>query len=229
MKSKQSKQSNYKYGVMICTPLDQFWVPRSFPIALLGLYTNEEIYRRLSFNDEFPIDHCRNKMVEEALSDSKITHVWFLDSDITPPRDAMVHLLGMDKDIAGLLCFSRRLPDIYPIIYEEHPKNRSLQRYVVEYKPGIKQYDATGTGCLMVKRKVFEKVPKPWFKLEEYNGNPVGEDIYFCKKARKHGFKVWVDTAKTCRHATIIDIDERHYAIKRDVYIKAQREKGMIR
>jgi hypothetical protein len=28
----------------------------------------------------------------------------------------------------------------------------------------------------------------------------VSEDIYFCKKARDNGFKVWVDTTITCDH-----------------------------
>jgi hypothetical protein len=54
-----------------------------------------------------------------------------------------------------------------------------------------------GFGFVLIKRGVFEKVPRPWFCTQVYNyrGNDigVGEDVYFCLKAKDAGFKLWID------------------------------------
>jgi hypothetical protein len=52
----------------------------------------------------------------------------------------------------------------------------------------------------MVNRKVWEKIPTgPWFRWQYGDGeecldrgkNGSGEDVYFCRLAQQHGFRVW--------------------------------------
>jgi len=55
----------------------------------------------------------------------------------------------------------------------------------------------TGMGMILIKKKVFEAIPRPWFAQEASNfeNNPQGvggEDYYFSKKAAEYGFKTFV-------------------------------------
>ena len=54
---------------------------------------------------------------------------------------------------------------------------------------------------------VFDRVEYPWFKLDIQDGKPVGEDIYFCSKARKADVRICVDTAIEVGHLTMIEVN----------------------
>ena len=60
-----------------------------------------------------------------------------------------------------------------------------------------------GTGCMLIKTAVFNKIPEPWFKtihtrddaepellMNNVNLFEMSEDLYFCEKLHRHGFKV---------------------------------------
>jgi SAM-dependent methyltransferase len=71
--------------------------------------------------------------------------------------------------------------------------------------------DAAGAGCTFIKTSVLKKLKKPWFSVD-YTYNPqdpddmsppaagATEDLYFYKKCRKAGFKIWADTSIQCIH-----------------------------
>lgn len=54
-----------------------------------------------------------------------------------------------------------------------------------------------GAGCLMIRRKVFEEVPFPWFQTEwrhqDGGCSMTGEDTFFCEKASEYGFDIHLD------------------------------------
>ncbi|MFQ5823267.1 MAG: hypothetical protein ACE5JB_04350 [bacterium] len=68
------------------------------------------------------------------------------------------------------------------------------------------EMDRVGAGCLMVRRGVFEKIKHPWFSFDEYG---IGEDFDFCRKAKAHGFKIFVDLAVMCGHVTNYTVTHR--------------------
>lgn len=50
--------------------------------------------------------------------------------------------------------------------------------------------DKFGAGLLAIRKEVFEQVPPPWFSAEvDPEMGMVSEDIYFCRKIQKAGFK----------------------------------------
>lgn len=57
-----------------------------------------------------------------------------------------------------------------------------------------------GTGCMMIKRDVFNNVEYPWFETELKKSDSMGtwgfstEDTYFCEKAQDAGYHVHLDT-----------------------------------
>jgi hypothetical protein len=61
-----------------------------------------------------------------------------------------------------------------------------------------------GTGCMMIRREVFENLPYPWFQTQFYEieGFETAdgkapfktEDTFFCELAQEHGYHVHLDT-----------------------------------
>jgi hypothetical protein len=68
---------------------------------------------------------------------------------------------------------------------------------------GIEFIDGAATGCLFIKREVFEKLERPYFefKYDPITRMPIeGEDIGFCLKMAKLGIKFLVDYSMICKH-----------------------------
>lgn len=168
-----------------------------------GLY-NLSIYPTVSVQ---PVDNARNEIVKVFL-ESDCTHLFFIDSDTIPPLNALRLMLAYDKDIITALT---------PIIkYDENRKNDSggfypqwnvvtLNDEVIKEDIGLQEVKTAGSSCIMIKREVFEKIPKPWYRFlyEDDNGKEtqISEDVLFCIKAANAGFKVWCDTTMKCGHA----------------------------
>lgn len=68
---------------------------------------------------------------------------------------------------------------------------------------GLLKVDFCGVPIICIHRSVLEKVPRPLFETRDEGGGQCTHDIYFCNKAREHGFEVKVDTHIDCGH--IID------------------------
>jgi hypothetical protein len=61
--------------------------------------------------------------------------------------------------------------------------------------PPMELIDVLPHGCVLVHRSVYEKIPQPHY-LQDYVPEinlEIGEDIYFCNKAKEAGFDVWCD------------------------------------
>lgn len=167
------------------------------------------------------IDVARNNVVDQMLMHDEFEWIMFLDSDQTVPPETIPRLLSHNLPIVGGLYFFKD-PMAKPLCYDRQPdfNARAFYRPQVEkvYKfllerteelnssteitrvlsgnDGLWPCDAIGTGCLLVRREVFEKVPYPWFSFCE-GGT---EDLYFCRKAKKYGYEVYVDANLLCGH-----------------------------
>ena len=58
---------------------------------------------------------------------------------------------------------------------------------------GLRPVDYVGAGCLLIERRVFEKVKRPWFQAINTARRHLPEDFFFCEQARRAGFKIWLD------------------------------------
>ena len=114
------------------------------------------------------------------------THLFFVDSDMKFKSEVLDILLAHDKDIVGARYYRRQGKEGDPAV-----KTRYDMPGMTVPNKIYKNY-ATATGCMLIKREVFEKIPRPWFSLGPED-RPVGEDIYFCRKAKEHGIEIWED------------------------------------
>jgi hypothetical protein len=150
-----------------------------------------------------PLDAARNRHVKKfmEISNSPDDRLLFIDDDIVPPLDVVERLAGHDKDIVGATCFVMKSLEgkyfPYPVALKYNEENK----FVVHYGKGLERINGTGGGCIMIKRKVFEQMNRPY----EYKYYPNGElelvaDFVFCQKAEALGFELWYDFDCICDH-----------------------------
>lgn len=72
----------------------------------------------------------------------------------------------------------------------------------------LMKVDSVGSAAMIIARRVFEKVPFPWFRFlyRESGEILLTEDHYFCWKAGLQGFEVWGDPQLVCSHFKTLDL-----------------------
>ena len=124
------------------------------------------------------------------------THLFFIDSDMAFDPNVLDTLLAHDKDIVGARYYRRQGKEKDPAVRTRYDlPGMSLPNHI------YKNY-ATATGCMLIKREVFEKIPRPWFSLGPIE-KPVGEDIFFCSKAKEFGVEIYEDPTLVVKHIGI--------------------------
>ena len=141
------------------------------------------------------IDTARNALAEEALKNEKCTHLFMVDDDMTFEPDAMMKLLSRDVDVVGALAFKRR-PDYDPCVY------RKKEGKYFPILPNIfQEVDVVGSGGILIKTDVLKKLKRPWFEtFYDDEGRHWSVDFDFCIKAKKAGFKIFVDPTVEMGH-----------------------------
>ena len=203
------RETQIKLGVGI--PLSWHYVPADFFdsfVQLQGL-GNAHIIRAQAG----PIHEMRNHISAEALR-SDCTHLLFIDCDMVYPRDTITKLLSHNKDLVGALTFTR-WPPFNPLVFEgEHYKMNIID----PIPEGLIEVTATGTGCLMIKTKVFDNLEYPWFEFTQTKDkNPVGEDINFCYNARDAGHHIYVDTTIMTAHLAQMRINYNMWQLNKSL------------
>ena len=167
------------------------------------------------------VTYARETMAEEAIK-MGADFILFIDDDMLVPKDLFPHLIkhANDADIIAPLCF-QRLPPYNPVLYSmSHTvdekgtitvKTDCMKDYTIN---GLFYPDAVGFGVVLIKTEVLKKVAKPWF----FSNTSLGEDIYFCLKAKQKGFKLLVDTRIKIGH-----MSSPHAVTELD-YIRMNRE-----
>lgn len=151
----------------------------------------------------------RQQLVDEILA-TDCTHILWLDSDMGFPTFTIEALLGHEKDIVACN-YSTRVPPHRPVAFtsQNHLDDRVMSG------TGIQEIFAVGLGCMLVKREVYENISRPFFSVEWNDNytNLVGEDIYFCQKAKSYKYKIWLDNDLS---EFISHVGTRTYTIKGD-------------
>ena len=134
----------------------------------------------------------RQHLAERAIDEAKATHLLWIDSDHTFPHDTAHRLLSHKRPYVGINATTRVMP-IRPTAI----KKQGQPLETTKHSKGLERVWRMGFGIVLVEARVFKAMPKPWFNVEyiEKDGKPrfVGEDIYFCEKAKAYGFAPMVD------------------------------------
>lgn len=154
-----------------------------------------------------PHDAARNWCVKKFLEETEYTHLFFVDSDVIPPKDALEKLVAADAPvIAGAYPIKKfnvnesRAETVFAL-FNRDEKDGGL--YPVKSGSGISPIQYAGTGCLMIKREVLEILEKPVFKWE-YDADGLmsrGEDLHFCGELLKMQIPLYAHMDVVCQHS----------------------------
>jgi hypothetical protein len=157
---------------------------------------------------------ARNAAAADLLKGDS-THILFLDADIIDPTCSqhIQRMLDHDVDIVGgLYCKKCESPGPIWVC-------NALDHRPPEDERGLLQLRHIGTGFLLIKRGVFERMIEEdgdkigyledvtnrpmwdFFDMPRVEGRKMSEDWHFCNEARRLGFTVYGDTKVLLRHA----------------------------
>jgi hypothetical protein len=152
-----------------------------------------------------PICDARARIVRRFLAhDPKCDFLLMMDHDIIPLHNP-AQLVYADKDIVGSPAKVRqRGQSLNWVAYVEHPGGNGYAPCDfsrVDSSIDLLSVDIVGTGCIMIKRRVLEKLEQPFIvEFNEYGECTYGTDFAFCRRAKKAGFEIYTTTRRVCEH-----------------------------
>lgn len=170
------------------------------------------------------VPRARNVLAAIFLADPAVTHIFWIDGDISWNPDDVFRLLAHDVDfVCGLY--------VLKTTKFSHPVERFVfgpldaADTIIDEDRGLFEIDCAGTGFMMTKRVVYERMmaaypdsrisrapemsygfPKAmpylhnFFPVEVVDGVLVPEDYGFCHRWRAIGGKVWADPTVQLTH-----------------------------
>jgi hypothetical protein len=172
---------------------------------------------------------AREKLAENAIKQG-YDFLLMMDNDMLYPINFVEAMLeDMEKhpeiDVLAPLAFLRNPPH-YPVMYSvtegydgDLNQDYFINKFVKNYpRDKLVECDAVGFGAVLIKTSLLKKMKSPYF----FSTSGVGEDIWFCHKAKKEAnARVFMDTRIKLAHlGNNIVVDEAY----RDKFIKEHGE-----
>lgn len=142
-----------------------------------------------------PYVHQNRENVARDFLQTDCTHLFFVDSDMLFKPEVLDSLIKSDKDVIGAQYYRRVEREGVPVVNTRYNMpGMSMPNHPFVQSP-------LATGCLLIKREVFEKVPAPWFAVGlDEAGAWVGEDVFFSRKVGLAGIQMWMDGSLEVKH-----------------------------
>ena len=196
------------YGGMLTEQTFMSYIKWANTARQLGLDWTME-----TMTNESLISRARNTLVAKYLGGTDSTHLMFIDADIGFEPWHILAMLNHDKDVIGGLYPMKTLPVKWVVNgfpgAEEGPD-------------GLQEVSKAGTGFLLMKRHVFDKMKahpavkpfnndigldpafnkdmKTYFDTAVRENRYYSEDWTFCENWRDLGGRIWVDKRVLLRH-----------------------------
>lgn len=144
-----------------------------------------------------------------------VDRVLFIDSDMEFPSNSMLRLIRSDLDIVGADYRRRGYP---------FDRLGKFDDTMPQKECGMVERLFIGFGLFMVKAHVLRSMPLPWFERRYEGEGCMTEDVIFCEKARRRGFRVWadLDLSKEVKHIgnNYVGWESIDYAYGKDKNVK---------
>jgi hypothetical protein len=216
------------YGGMVSEPTMTSFLRFTLLAAKVGLNWSLD-----TMVNESLVTRARNNLCAKMMTNAAATHFMFIDADIRFEPEAIFGMIAADKDVIGGL----------------YPKKSLPIDYVINLKNGgriegpIFQVDTQGTGFLLFKKHVYEKLitAHPECKyvddiglgkqfepfmysifdtVIDEKGHYLSEDWTFCRRWQALGGDIWADSRVLLNHIG-------HYEFKGD--LSALERRGLKR
>jgi hypothetical protein len=196
------------YGGMLTESTFMSYIKWSNTCRQLGIDWTME-----TMTNESLISRARNTLTAKFLHNKESTHLMFIDADIGWEPWHLLVMLNRDVDVIGGLYPMKSLPVKWCVNGFDGAE---------EGPDGLQEVSKTGTGFMLIKREVFEKLNahpatrpfindiglsaelnpymKTYFDTAVRENRYYSEDWTFCENWRDLGGKVWVDKRVLLRH-----------------------------
>ena len=230
-----------KQSILIATPMYGGMCTGHYTIATINTINNLRERKVEAFlanlMNESLITRARNELVRMFLKNTDCTHLMFIDADMYFEADAVGRLLDADRDIVCAL-YPKKEISWDRVRHAVEMNRKDLSYYASEFvlnlphgktkveldKSGLLEVRHAGTGFMLIKREVFEKLEQhvPEYRsstLQDPTGKYIkpiarqyfdtsidgtgallSEDYHFCELWREHGGKVFVDLNIHLKH-----------------------------
>lgn len=176
-----------------------------------GAMSGNYILTYAPVNGVHPVSAARNTVVESYFLPTNADWLAMFDNDIGPPENVVEAMLTAppEADIVILPYWVWDPRTLRPALCFGDWKNEKMvpKDYTT---PGWHEGGAGGTGAIFIRRRVFEKLEKPYFKIimNDYEGQTMSEDIYLTSNALKAGCRIFTNASFICSHFRTIDLAE---------------------
>jgi hypothetical protein len=166
-------------------------------------------------------------------------YLLMVDTDMVFTGEQCYQMITIAEDhnlpILGGLCFGGQIGAQFPTMYRfvDRQGETSTERVETYPENALVKVAATGTGFLLIRRDVLEKMhlkfgrlpsgqvhPMPWF-MEGLTagGHPYGEDVFFCLRANALGIPTHVHTGIKIGHQKTVVLDDVTMAYTKEVAV----------
>ncbi len=163
----------------------------------------ELVWERPSATWSEPICSNRAHIVNRFLK-TDCDYLLMIDDDVIPLHNP-VELVYADKDIIGSPAKVRQ--DNQSLNWAAYVKAKGKEEYyptdfgTVSSDVDLLKVDIVGTGCILIKRRVLEKIKAPFLvEFREDGTNKYGTDFAFCRRAAVAGYDVYTTPQRVCEH-----------------------------
>ena len=163
-------------------------------VALMHSASNGAVWIGDASPDRLPFAAARNEVVKAALR-TEADYIFWCDSDVILPKDAVTVMLQERKDFITGIYFQRAEPH-FPLI-AHYSKDRNTFNWFTDWPENVvAPIDGCGFGCVLTSLEMIRKMGDgPWFHYEKFS-----EDFDFCLRARRTGYQLHVHTGVLCGH-----------------------------
>ena len=147
-----------------------------------------------------------NAVIDNYLN-TDASHLFIVDADVEIPPHTLETLLTLDVDLASGVYPFHNFNKCRAMMFGRmgdnecgffHPRD---WKYMEGLVMGEDEPVSGGTGCILIKRRVFKRYhPKVAALRFTKKGGKCGADVYFWKRAQDMGFTARVDARVVCGH-----------------------------
>lgn len=231
-----------KVKVLVATPCFAGMCSAEYMTSMTRLAALASMYRidisLVTGRQESLITRARNNLASEFLSIPEATHLMFIDSDIGFDPNDVIKLILRDKDVIAATYPQKRLNwagaqevavnsgseeemKIASLIFTHSVADEDgFLKTKLNLTGEVTEVDYAGTGFMLIKREVLEKMrdamsDDEWYQIpgieakmydffkvhiDKTNRLYLGEDWTFCKIWKEMGGKIWLDESIILKH-----------------------------
>lgn len=153
--------------------------------------------------------HSLNKIGQDFLDRKELEWLFLTNDDNLIPATGLFQLLDRGVDVVSGYYLGRQAP-FEPIAFNSIRTTAGKRMYYRYYPQrgdrSLQPIVACGDGCLLIRRRVLERIRGPWWEYGETVTDACDHDMVFCRKIREAGFQIWLDLDVKVDHISIFGV-----------------------